>query len=105
MPFDATARLRAAIPFGFDDYLELVEVTGRNIRTDKRGAIPAHTPKLLDRLGIDSEQFIACATSLMRQFGSAVRAPASLTQLCAARQAKYLRGIMAARSAFARQAA
>ena len=105
MPFDATARLKAAIPFAFDDYLELVETTGRCIRRDKRGAIVEHTPKLLDRLGIDPERFIDCATNLMRQFGSAVGAPAHLTELCATRQVKYLRGMGAARGAFERKAA
>lgn len=29
MPFDATAQLANAIPFGFEEYLELVETTGR----------------------------------------------------------------------------
>jgi hypothetical protein len=52
---------------------------------------------LLDRLGIDPERFIDCATNLMRQFGSVVGAPAHLTELCATRQAKYLRGMGAAR--------
>ena len=37
MPFDATSRMAAAIPFAFDDYLELVDTTGRVIREDKRG--------------------------------------------------------------------
>ena len=40
MPFDATGRMAAAIPFAFDDYLELVDVTGRVIREDKKGYIP-----------------------------------------------------------------
>ena len=40
MPFDATGRMAAAIPFSFDDYLELVDATGRVIRDDKRGYIP-----------------------------------------------------------------
>ena len=105
MPFDATARLRAAIPFAFDDYLELLEATGRCIRPDKRGAIARQTPALLERLGIEPEHFIDCATHLMQQFGSAVGAPAHLTTLCAARQVKYLRGIAAAKGAFERRAA
>lgn len=36
MPFDATGRMAAAIPFAFDDYLELVDTTGRMIREDTR---------------------------------------------------------------------
>lgn len=105
MPFDPTARLRAAIPFAFDDYLELVESTGRCIRPDKRGAISDHTPALLRRLNIEPDRFIDCATKLMQQFGSAVGAPAHLTALCATRQVKYLRGMAAAKGAFERRAA
>ncbi len=105
MPFDATARLKAAIPFAFDDYLDLVDTTGRCIRPDKRGAIAARTPALLVRLNIDSERFVACATNLMRQFGSAVGAPTHLTALCAARQVKYLRGMATAKGAFERRVA
>jgi REP element-mobilizing transposase RayT len=40
MPFDATGRMATAIPFAFDDYLELIDATGRVIREDKRGFIP-----------------------------------------------------------------
>ncbi|CAI06976.1 MULTISPECIES: hypothetical protein [Aromatoleum] len=105
MPFDATARLKAAIPFAFDDYLELLDSTGRSLRPDKRGAISSTTPAVLNRLNIDPERFIDCATHLMQQFGSAVGAPAHLTALCAARQVKYLRGIATAKRAFAREAA
>ena len=105
MPFDATARLRAAIPFAFDDYLELLDATGRCIRPDKQGAISSETPALLERLGIEPKRFIDCATHLMQQFGSAVGAPAHLTALCAARQVKYLRGMAAAKGAFERRAA
>ena len=105
MPFDATARLKAAIPFAFDDYLDLVDTIGRCIRRDKRGAIAGQTPKLLKRLKIDPKHFIDCATKLMKQFGSAVGAPAQLTELCATRQMKYLRGVGAAKRVFESRAA
>lgn len=39
--------------FSFSDYLELVDYTGRILRPNKRGAIPAGTPSILERLGID----------------------------------------------------
>jgi REP element-mobilizing transposase RayT len=105
MPFDATGRLAAAIPFALDDYLELVDTTGRVIREDKRGFIPGETPRLLDRLGIDPEQFITTADRMLRQFGSAIGTPAHITDLSMARQARYLRGMGAARALFERRAA
>ena len=105
LTFDGTCRLRAAIPFSFEDYLDLVETTGRSLHPGKRGLITERVPKLLERLEIDPERFIDCATDLMKQFGSAVGAPAHLTELCAQRQVKYLRGINAARGAFGQKAA
>lgn len=105
MPFDATARLRAAVPFAFDDYLLLVETTGRCVRPDKRGAIPPAAAALLVRLKIDPERFVDCAMTLMRRFGSAVGAPAHLTELCLARQVKYLRGMALAQRLFEERAA
>lgn len=105
MPFDGTARLRAAIPFSFEDYLDLVETTGRCLHPDKRGLIAERVPRLLQRLEIDPEHFIDCATNLLKRFGSAVGVPAHLAELCAQRQVKYLRGIHAARGAFGRKAA
>jgi hypothetical protein len=88
MPFDATAHTPWAIPFAFTDYLELVDWTGRALRSDKRGHIPAHQPKILDLLGIDGERFIAYAARLLKEFGTAVGAPEALVNLCARRQTK-----------------
>jgi hypothetical protein len=45
MPFDATARTPWAVPFAFEDYLELVDWTGRALRSDKRGRIEARSSR------------------------------------------------------------
>jgi REP element-mobilizing transposase RayT len=42
------------IPFLFADYLELVDWTGRAIRSDKRGAIDSRLPPIMQRLNVDS---------------------------------------------------
>lgn len=48
-----------------DDYLTLVDETGRIVRGDKRGAIPANLAPILDRLRIDLDAWV----SLMRSGG------------------------------------
>lgn len=103
-PFDATGRFEAAIPFGFEDYVELVEITGRAVHPHKRGHIPDKTPRLLDRLGINPEAFIEHASHLLKRFGHAVGAPARLTERCAAHQTRYLRGMRMARKVFEQKA-
>jgi REP element-mobilizing transposase RayT len=100
MPFGAASETPWAIPFIFEDYLELVDWTGRAIRSDKRGHIPWGHPEILDRLGIDTEQFITYSERLLEEFGTAVGAPAAMANLCAKRQTKYLHGIRAARRMF-----
>jgi hypothetical protein len=87
MPFDATGRMAAAIPFAFDDYLELVDTTGRVIREDKRGYIPGEAPRILDL------------------FSTAIGTPEHLTAHCVARNVAFLRGMGAARALFERKAA
>ncbi len=100
MPFDGTGQTPWAIPFAFEDYLELVDWTGRAIRSDECGYIVGHQPKILDRLGIDGACFITYADRMLEAFGTAVGAPQALIRLCARRQTKYLRGMRAARALF-----
>jgi len=49
-----------------DDYLTLVDETGRIVRTGKRGVIPPHLAPILDRLNLDLDAWMA----LMRGAGS-----------------------------------
>ena len=42
------------IPFSLNDYLELVDWSGREIKNHKRGYIPATTPPILRRLQMDA---------------------------------------------------
>jgi len=42
------------IPFGLKDYLDMVDWAGREIKHNKRGYIPAHTPPILTRLRMDA---------------------------------------------------
>ena len=101
MPFDATARANWAIPFGFEDYLELVDWSGRALHPHKRGFIAEHRPKILDRLGFDGDMFIEYGGRLLKEFGSAIGSPESIAHYCARRQSKYLRGVRLARKMFA----
>jgi REP element-mobilizing transposase RayT len=103
MPFDATARTTWAVPFGLQDYVELVEWTGRLVHPAKRGAIAAAQPEILARMGIDGEAFIELSAHFLKAFGSAVGAPEQLANLCARRQTRFLHGMRAARKVFGAQ--
>jgi len=50
------------IPMPYSAYLELVDWTGRAVLANKRGAIPADLPPILERLNISGERWLSGAT-------------------------------------------
>lgn len=56
------------LPFKLQDYIELLEWTGRIIRENKRGAIDADLPPILDRLDIGPKQWLRIATQFESRF-------------------------------------
>lgn len=62
--FDGTARneLQHGILFSLQDYLELVDATGRMLNPNKRGHIPDILPPILKRLELDFDEWLTEAT-------------------------------------------
>jgi hypothetical protein len=55
LPFkDQTPTRPRVLPMRLLDYLELVDWSGRIVRSDKRGAIDARAPPILERFNIDA---------------------------------------------------
>jgi REP element-mobilizing transposase RayT len=100
LPFDPVEASRASIPFAFADYMELLETTGRAVHPHKRGYIPDKIPRILTRLGISLEAFIEHSDHFMERFGNHVGDPATMRELAARRNARYLRGVAKARELF-----
>jgi hypothetical protein len=67
------------IAFSLQDYLELVDDTGRIIRNDKRGAINA---KLLTKLNIPQDNWLKLTTEFGKLFHGPVGALQELTHYC-----------------------
>jgi hypothetical protein len=70
LPFVGNPRqdMPQGIAFSLQDYCELVDTTGRIIRTNKAGAIDsAHSP-ILSRLGLSEEQWITLTTEFEQHF-------------------------------------
>ena len=53
---------QSGIPCAWHAYLELVDWTGRAVREDKRGSIPADLPPILDRLNIPLNRWLSSVT-------------------------------------------
>lgn len=56
----------------FDEYLELLDWTGRQLHPGKRGVIPESTPPILERLGIQADGWLKLIENLRHWFGVAV---------------------------------
>ncbi len=87
----------SVLPFCFADYLELVDWTGRSILEHKRGAIPDSLPPILQRLRIDTTQWLKASANLEQQFGYAVGPEEKLLKVCDRLKQKWLQGIVACR--------
>ena len=57
------------LPMSTVDYLNLLDWTARQVRSDKQGATPQHLAPIFDRLGVSSE--VGC--HLVKHFGKLLR--------------------------------
>lgn len=60
------------LPFHLNDYIQLVDWTGRILREDKRGAIDSRLPPILDRLNIPEGEWKVLTTKFESRFKSLV---------------------------------
>ncbi len=88
------------LPFVLMDYLELVDWTGRIVREDKRGNIPADMPPILQRLHIEPEAWLQLATRFETDFCNLVGSVESVHEACTVLGLKWARGISCCRAAF-----
>lgn len=70
MPFigNPTEPMPKGLPFNLTDYLELLDWTGKIIRSDKRGAISGALPLILDLLDITPNEWLVLTTRLGSEF-------------------------------------
>lgn len=68
--FEGDLKLEAqpGIIFKAEDYLQLVDMTGRIIRSDKRGMINAALPPILERLNLDIDAWLIRTQSFERHY-------------------------------------
>ena len=69
------------LPFKLTDYLELVDYTGRILRDDKRASISNNLPPILQRLGIEANNWLTLTTSFENNFKDLVGCPSALCKV------------------------
>ena len=104
LPFAGALRQDSepVIPFNLQDYLDLLDTSGRVVRTGKRGALPEQAPKLLTALGIEPAEWFKTVTQLQARFELFVGAPQRLRQIAEQRGWRWVRGLAAGRRLYAR---
>jgi hypothetical protein len=72
LPFAGNPRdnMPVGIPMRLTDDLELVDATGRISRDDKRGYIPPQSTKILERLGINEDQWLTMTQQFEQCFST-----------------------------------
>jgi REP element-mobilizing transposase RayT len=89
------------LPMSLAEYLDLVDWTGRQLRSDKRGAISADQPPILERLKINPTSWIKLIGRFSRLFRRAAGTPASILREGAKRGCQRMQGIRHSRELFA----
>ena len=67
--FTGINKIKNGIPFKLDDYIQLVEWSGRIIHPNKKGFITSDQPHLLSRMGLDKEAWQTLITQFEQHFG------------------------------------
>jgi len=70
--FHAKGSKSECLPMSFNDYLDLVDWTGRQIRAGKRGSIDARLPPILMRLNINPDAWLIAMKPKGNVFGRAM---------------------------------
>ena len=70
------------LTFNLNDYIELIDVTGRCIRADKSGYIEENQPEILTRLNISAENWLILTTQFTKRFHGAVGHADVLKEFC-----------------------
>jgi REP element-mobilizing transposase RayT len=86
------------IAYSLIDYCELVDCTGRCIREDKASYIEQHHNPILERLNLDTEQWLTLTTEFEQHFSTAVGSEHMLQQFKQHTHHQRIRGMAKARA-------
>jgi hypothetical protein len=88
------------LPFGFTEYLRLLDWTGREIRSDKRGSIPAELAPIFERLSINGEVWVEAICNFSRWFKTAVGRAEKLAEEANRAGRRFLQGTSRCQAVF-----
>ena len=80
------------IPISLEEYLELLDASGRIVRSGKRGAIPANLAPILERIGITVNRWADVIHDFHEMFGYVVGKSQRLKERAVGRGRSWYRG-------------
>ncbi len=99
MPFDGSSHtpIHTALPITREDYVSLVDSTGRVIRADKHGVIPSELSSLVARFGIKPDKWLEHIQGFNQQYGTAAGATDKLEDFAQHCHKRWLKGMTLSR--------
>jgi len=91
---------RGFLPLALDDYLRLLDWTGRQVRLGKRGAIPADLAPMLERLQVAATSWVESVAQFGRWFHRAVGQAGRMAEAASRGGKHWFQGVEHARQAF-----
>jgi REP element-mobilizing transposase RayT len=99
-PLPVRASDQGFLPIETRKYVMLLDWTGRELRRDKRGAIPDDLAPILDRLGVDRSNWVNTVRDFGRMFKQAAGRASSLVSAAPGCSRRWFQGKAAAQVAF-----
>ena len=88
------------LPLSLLDYRALVDWSGRIMREDKRGSINTNIPPILDRLNMDSKNWLFLTQHFENKLKGLVDGAFKHKQICEKRGYKRVRGLTSCQNYF-----
>ena len=95
------AASRGFLPMTLEQYLVLLDATGRELRRDKRGVIPADCSPILERLGLSPSNWLSFVDNFGRWFHHAAGSPENMSEEAERRGCRWVAGVSRSREAYA----
>jgi hypothetical protein len=100
-PISSDSRRRGILDMTAAEYFDLVDRTGRMVRSDKRGAIDNDLAPILQRIGARPESWIDTVSRFGTKFHVAAGQVSSLRKFAEKLGARWVKGLVNAQSSFA----
>jgi REP element-mobilizing transposase RayT len=97
---DHSNRKLSPLDFDLNDYLALIDWTGRAIRDDKKGAIPDHVVPLVVKLGIEQDHWLVHIRHFESRYPRVAGSFESIKRCAAKLEQSWFQGCGAARRAY-----